>query len=75
MDRQLQQIEAAMWQGLIFQAAIGAIITIGMFWVLYLVVKAAVRDGVREGMSQGKSSGRKEPGRTTSASIPDMRAD
>lgn len=75
MDRQLQQLQAVMWQGLIFQAAIGVVITAVMFYVLYLVVKAAVRDGVREGMAQGRPTGRREPGKAPTANIPDMRAD
>ena len=75
MDRHLQQLQNAMWQGLIFQAAIGAVITAVMFYVLYLVVKAAVRDGMREGMGQNRISSRREPGKPPSTNLPDMRAD
>ncbi|MET3443145.1 hypothetical protein ABIC94_003934 [Variovorax paradoxus] len=75
MDRQLQQLQAAVLQGLIFQAAIGAVITAVMFYVLYLVVKAAVRDGVREGMTSSRAVERRGPGKATTANIPDMRAD
>ena len=75
MDRHLQQLQAAMWQELIFQATVGAIVTTIMFYVLYLVVKAAVRDGVREGMAQSKNNGRREPGNAPAGTLPDMRAD
>lgn len=75
MEHSLRQLEAAIWQGLIFQAVIGGIVTTIMFYVLYLVVKAAVRDGVREGMAQGRNSGRREPGKPATHNLPDMRAD
>jgi hypothetical protein len=75
MDQSLRQLEAAMWQGVIFQAVAGAIVTTIMFYVLYLVVKAAVRDGVREGLGSGRRNGRREPETRSVEHLPDMRAD
>lgn len=75
VNQQMHQLENAIWQGLIFQAAIGIAMTVLMFYVLYLVVRAAVRDGVREGMGQSRAGLRREPGRAPSVNLPDMRAD
>ncbi len=48
MDSTWKAIEEAMVRAALFQLAIGVAVTILMFWLTYLVIKAGVRDGIRE---------------------------
>lgn len=48
MDTTFKAIEEAMLRAALFQLAVAIAITILMFWLTYLVIKAGVRDGIRE---------------------------
>lgn len=44
----IQAIEHAVLRALIFELAIGILVTILLFWATYWVIKAGVRDGISE---------------------------
>lgn len=43
-----QQLEQVAMRAMIFEAVVGLIILILLFWATYWVIKAGVRDGIRE---------------------------
>ncbi|MBS1771204.1 MAG: hypothetical protein JSS77_16260 [Acidobacteria bacterium] len=51
----MQQIDTMAMRALIFEASVGVIVLILLFWATYWVIKAGVRDGIREAGSERRT--------------------
>jgi hypothetical protein len=73
----LQQLQVALAQQVLFELGILLVIVIGFFWAVYAITKAAIRDGIKEGLRE--SGLLKVLARSSAPTIPaglaDMRAE
>lgn len=77
-----QQLQEMAIRAMLFEAAVGVIVLILLFWATYWVIKAGVRDGIRE--AEGNRRTHERPAAPAgyrwtlvkdSANAEDMRAD
>lgn len=57
----MQALERAMLQAVIFEIAVGIAVLILLFWATYWVIKAGVRDGITEAMPRMRTQQRAAP--------------
>lgn len=72
----LNALEAAMARQALFELAIAFVLLIGIFWVMYVLTKAAIRDGIKEGLRESGlvNAIARSGAPSTAAGLPDMRA-